>query len=139
MALSKVTRHWFSRRAPAISLDGSDRKLVPERDSSPKACGTGHPGRWSVPGRGVARAPKGHSSTRLHYGRTYRFNPDSRLRHEQSKEPMVASIEAIHARQILDSRGNPTLEVEVALDDGTVSKAGVPSGASTGAFEAVEL
>jgi enolase len=51
----------------------------------------------------------------------------------------VASIEAIHARQILDSRGNPTLEVEVALDDGTVAKAGVPSGASTGAFEAVEL
>jgi enolase len=51
----------------------------------------------------------------------------------------VASIEAIHARQILDSRGNPTLEVEVALDDGTIAKAGVPSGASTGAFEAVEL
>ncbi|MBV9447557.1 MAG: phosphopyruvate hydratase [Streptosporangiaceae bacterium] len=51
----------------------------------------------------------------------------------------MASIEAIHARQILDSRGNPTLEVEVALDDGTVGHAGVPSGASTGAFEAVEL
>ena len=51
----------------------------------------------------------------------------------------MASIEAIHARQILDSRGNPTLEVEVALDDGTVARAGVPSGASTGAFEAVEL
>jgi enolase len=51
----------------------------------------------------------------------------------------VASIEAIHARQILDSRGNPTLEVEVALDDGTIGRAGVPSGASTGAFEAVEL
>ena len=51
----------------------------------------------------------------------------------------MASIEAIHARQILDSRGNPTLEVEVALDDGTIAKAGVPSGASTGAFEAVEL
>jgi enolase len=51
----------------------------------------------------------------------------------------VASVEAIHARQILDSRGNPTLEVEVALDDGTVGRAGVPSGASTGAFEAVEL
>ena len=48
----------------------------------------------------------------------------------------MASIEAIHARQILDSRGNPTLEVEVALDDGTVGRAGVPSGASTGAFEA---
>jgi enolase len=51
----------------------------------------------------------------------------------------VASIEEIHARQILDSRGNPTLEVEVSLDDGTIVRAGVPSGASTGAFEAVEL
>ncbi len=51
----------------------------------------------------------------------------------------MASIEAIHARQILDSRGNPTAEVEVALDDGSGGRAGVPSGASTGAFEAVEL
>jgi enolase 1/2/3 len=50
----------------------------------------------------------------------------------------VPSIEAIHARQILDSRGNPTVEVEVVLDDGTHSRAAVPSGASTGAFEAVE-
>jgi enolase len=51
----------------------------------------------------------------------------------------VASIEAVHGRQILDSRGNPTLEVEVVLDDGSLGRAGVPSGASTGAFEAVEL
>ena len=51
----------------------------------------------------------------------------------------MSSIEAIHARQILDSRGNPTLEVEVALDDGVLGRAAVPSGASTGAFEAVEL
>jgi len=51
----------------------------------------------------------------------------------------VPSIEAIHARQILDSRGNPTVEVEIVLDDGTHSRAAVPSGASTGAFEAVEL
>ncbi|MFT4010224.1 MAG: phosphopyruvate hydratase [Nocardioidaceae bacterium] len=51
----------------------------------------------------------------------------------------MASIEAIGAREILDSRGNPTVEVEVALDDGTISRAAVPSGASTGAFEAVEL
>ena len=43
------------------------------------------------------------------------------------------------ARQILDSRGNPTVEVEVVLDDGSLGRAGVPSGASTGAFEAVEL
>jgi enolase len=51
----------------------------------------------------------------------------------------VASIEVVDARQILDSRGNPTIEVEVGLDDGTVGRAAVPSGASTGAFEAVEL
>jgi enolase len=51
----------------------------------------------------------------------------------------VASIEAIGAREILDSRGNPTVEVEVALDDGTFARAAVPSGASTGQFEAAEL
>ena len=51
----------------------------------------------------------------------------------------MASIEAVGAREILDSRGNPTVEVEVALDDGTIARAAVPSGASTGAFEAVEL
>src|SRR5437764_14249342 len=47
-------------------------------------------------------------------------------------------IEALAAREILDSRGNPTVEVEVLLDDGSVGRAAVPSGASTGAFEAVE-
>jgi enolase len=51
----------------------------------------------------------------------------------------LASIEAVGAREILDSRGNPTVEVEVALDDGTIGRAAVPSGASTGEFEAVEL
>ncbi|WP_150246209.1 phosphopyruvate hydratase [Nocardiopsis quinghaiensis] len=51
----------------------------------------------------------------------------------------MASIEAVQAREILDSRGNPTVEVEVLLDDGTIARAGVPSGASTGQFEAVEL
>jgi len=50
----------------------------------------------------------------------------------------VASIEVVYAREILDSRGNPTVEVEVVLDDGSSARAGVPSGASTGAFEAVE-
>jgi enolase len=50
----------------------------------------------------------------------------------------VATIEALGAREILDSRGNPTVEVEVALDDGTIARAAVPSGASTGAFEASE-
>ncbi|MEO6309282.1 MAG: phosphopyruvate hydratase, partial [Leifsonia sp.] len=51
----------------------------------------------------------------------------------------MALIEAVVAREILDSRGNPTVEVEVLLEDGTVSRAAVPSGASTGAFEAYEL
>ena len=50
----------------------------------------------------------------------------------------MATIEALGAREILDSRGNPTVEVEVALDDGTIARAAVPSGASTGAFEASE-
>jgi len=50
----------------------------------------------------------------------------------------MAEIEAVIAREILDSRGNPTVEVEVLLDDDTVARAAVPSGASTGAFEAVE-
>jgi enolase len=51
----------------------------------------------------------------------------------------MPTIERIHARQILDSRGNPTVEVEVALDTGASGRAAVPSGASTGEFEATEL
>ena len=51
----------------------------------------------------------------------------------------MAEIIAANAREILDSRGNPTVEVEVLLEDGVVGRAGVPSGASTGEFEAVEL
>ena len=51
----------------------------------------------------------------------------------------MGSIANIHARQILDSRGNPTVEVEVTTDNGTMGRAAVPSGASTGIHEAVEL
>lgn len=51
----------------------------------------------------------------------------------------MVEIETIFAREILDSRGNPTLEVDVSLDDGAFGRAAVPSGASTGAYEAVEL
>ena len=51
----------------------------------------------------------------------------------------MATIDYIEAREILDSRGNPTIEVQVVLDDGSQGRAGVPSGASTGLFEAVEL
>src|SRR5271168_2237957 len=52
---------------------------------------------------------------------------------------MSLNIEFIQARQILDSRGNPTIEVDVVLEDGTLGRAAVPSGASTGEHEAVEL
>ena len=52
---------------------------------------------------------------------------------------MKSSIENIQAREILDSRGNPTIEVTVILKSGVLSKASVPSGASTGEYEAMEL
>lgn len=51
----------------------------------------------------------------------------------------MAKIESIIAREILDSRGNPTLEADVILEDGTIGRAAVPSGASTGSLEAFEL
>ena len=51
----------------------------------------------------------------------------------------MSKITNVKAREILDSRGNPTVEVEVALADGTTGRAAVPSGASTGKYEAVEL
>src|SRR3712207_2839712 len=51
----------------------------------------------------------------------------------------MSDIETVHARQILDSRGNPTVEVEIALRSGATGRALVPSGASTGEFEATEL
>ena len=52
---------------------------------------------------------------------------------------MKTAIKTIHAREILDSRGNPTVEVDIVLKDGTKARAAVPSGASTGTHEAVEL
>ena len=51
----------------------------------------------------------------------------------------MSTIESVHGRQVLDSRGNPTVEVEVRLESGATGLAIVPSGASTGEFEAVEL
>src|SRR6201986_3685757 len=61
-----------------------------------------------------------------------------RLRHHITRSDMT-EIVAIHAREILDSRGNPTVEADVVLADGSVGRAAVPSGASTGEHEAVEL
>ncbi len=78
---------------------------------------------------------RGIRITRLENGPTTLRDPPP----PRNKESSVALIEAVNAREILDSRGNPTVEVEVLLDDGTVQRAAVPSGASTGAFEAYEL
>src|SRR5437868_736425 len=58
---------------------------------------------------------------------------------EAKERGLVTKIQRVHGREILDSRGNPTVEVEVTLDGGTVGRAAVPSGASTGVREALEL
>lgn len=74
-------------------------------------------------------------------GRRVNFNTD--INHElpesKSEENPMSNIAAIHAREVLDSRGNPTIEAEVFLLDGSMGRAIVPSGASTGEHEAVEL
>src|SRR5687767_11213630 len=62
-----------------------------------------------------------------------------RRNHPRQRSPMNTSITSIHAREILDSRGNPTVEAEVTLDGGAMGRAAVPSGASTGVNEALEL
>src|SRR6202795_815847 len=64
--------------------------------------------------------------------------PTARSRHFPKEAPMTAIVDII-GREILDSRGNPTVEVDVVLEDGSIGRAAVPSGASTGAHEAVEL
>src|SRR5690242_2997871 len=64
---------------------------------------------------------------------------DSQTIPDQESKPRMTNIAEIRARQVLDSRGNPTVEAEVWLADGTVGRAIVPSGASTGEHEAVEL
>jgi enolase len=55
------------------------------------------------------------------------------------EKKMTTKIKRVHAREILDSRGNPTIEVDVFLENGINARAAVPSGASTGAHEALEL
>src|SRR5262249_8034591 len=103
------------------------------------------PGAGVVPARrrGGRRVRPGKGSERRHRpaAATLSRPPDRLIRSSFPirRSRTVASIEAVRAREILDSRGNPTVEVEVVLDDGTLSRAAVPSGASTGAFEAVEL
>src|SRR5450631_4375808 len=70
-----------------------------------------------------------------HCGRSAVIPPPAR----HLKEASMTAIVDIIGREILDSRGNPTVEVDVLLEDGSLGRAGVPSGASTGAHEAIEL
>ena len=92
----------------------------------PGPAGAGEEGRREEP---AAKKPTRHASRR-----------DQAAVTTKSETPRVSlTIDLIDAREILDSRGNPTVEVDVILDDGAVGRAAVPSGASTGAHEAVEL
>src|SRR5467141_3768342 len=65
--------------------------------------------------------------------------PSPAVRARVDRRAPMTAIADIHAREILDSRGNPTVEVDVTLDSGAMGRAAVPSGASTGAHEALEL
>ena len=75
----------------------------------------------------------------VHYSLGKAIAPLAILHLRRAAEENSMQIEQIHAREILDSRGNPTLEVEVALDNGALGRFAVPSGASTGEHEALEL
>ncbi len=67
------------------------------------------------------------------------YSADSKFAKSEENEAMSMSITSVHARQILDSRGNPTVEVDLEVEDGHIGRAAVPSGASTGKHEAHEL
>src|SRR5438046_3960737 len=87
-----------------------------------------------------SRLRSGHPNRKLH-ARTlgllgWRVPPYC---YASARRKAMTAIVDVHARQILDSRGNPTVEVDVTLEDGSMGRAAVPSGASTGAHEAVEL
>src|SRR6201997_2848206 len=86
----------------------------------------------SVPGRRLA-------FNRNHPNRVWNPNGVTEIIKSRKKETSMSNIAGIHAREVLDSRGNPTVEAEVFLADGSMGRAIVPSGASTGEHEAVEL
>ena len=103
-----------------------------------------------TPTTGRSTSTDGWASTRSGTSRVYMRVPGGRTirstrksqepeRRPVASSPECRSIEAVHGREILDSRGNPTVEVDVWLDDGAFGRAGVPSGASTGEHEALEL
>src|SRR3954464_5633578 len=87
-------------------------------------------------------SPPSRSRASTRWTPSSRYGPRptaSATRSNERNPPPVSEIAQVHARQVLDSRGNPTVEVEVGLQSGAPGRAAVPSGASTGEFEAVEL
>src|SRR5699024_320635 len=120
------------RRRPG-HLGQPDRLTTPSTDPSGDGTGAAPAGHWY--GLGPRRhwyQPSPRPPVRLESALPRAHAPDV-------KGNTVAEIEFVGAREILDSRGNPTVEVEVELEDGATGRAAVPAGASTGAFEAVEV
>ena len=132
------------------------RCCTPARCMRRAASGSGyeHPQRGGESRPRAARAPRGRrrsfdarrrSAVRcVALAREARVDPELALRASADSVPRrritsVSEIKQVHARQVLDSRGQPTVEVEVGLESGAAGRAAVPSGASTGEFEAVEL
>ncbi len=75
----------------------------------------------------------------LPFGSNFAVENQENINYDSFKLKVIMKIEKVHAREILDSRGNPTVEVEVTLENGVMGRAAVPSGASTGENEALEL
>src|SRR5206468_6956152 len=115
------------------SLLGGQRCALPQRRSRGCPPNRQRPLRRAGRRGGAARRRRGPALRRATARRAGQL-----LRSGQG-DARVSAIESVHARQILDSRGNPTVEVDVHLDSGALGRAAVPSGASTGVHEAVEL
>ncbi len=128
----KILRRADSRGRSATRRSGEPRD-ADERARSAKPCSS-----WSVARASSASTPSSRCERRPGGCATGR---GSRRRNWQNHalHGTMSTIENIHARQILDSRGNPTVEVDVRLESGALGRAAVPSGASTGEFEATEL
>ena len=129
-------------RARRRAVRGGQRRAQAEGRSGARAARLGRalprPRRGRRAARGGQRPRSGTSSTpTLRWGTTR--EPGSAWAAAYRGPPTMSQIESVHARQILDSRGNPTVEVEVQLRSGAHGRAAVPSGASTGEFEATEL
>src|SRR5439155_25878303 len=118
-------------RRPALH----DRQPRAPRQRRPRTCAAPDECTFRGPRRGGA-APRDRAGSRLAEPR--RRGAGSLLRAGEGSGCMSTIVE-VHGRQILDSRGNPTVEVDVLLESGAFGRAAVPSGASTGVHEAIEL